>query len=224
MIPNKVPGEPTLNDLLNLFKTDIFITLNCHAVGTIQAFDSEKQTAQVSINYKKSYTGPTPGSDPVFVDYPALVDCPVVCLGGGTAALTMPIQKGDTCLVLFNDRSLDTWLTTGLVRELPSQRMHSITDGIVIVGLRSYVGALSDYDETRAVLRNANAKVAVGSDLIEISNQVTTLAEVLNGLIDVVKGATTAPIASTPSPGVGLSPTTVAALEAYKSTVEGLLE
>ncbi len=221
----KVISDPTLNDLLNLLKYEIFINLNCHAVGTIQAINPSNQTAQVSVNYKKSYTGPTAKSDPIFVDYPILVDCPVVVLSGGAAALTMPIAQGDTCLVMFNDRAFDTWFSSGQVKELPNNRMHSFSDAIAMVGIRSLAAPISDYDTARAVLRNGDAKVAVGPSLIELSNNVTSLKVLVNGLIDVIEGLLTVPIPPGGIPaGAALSPASIAALEAYKGQVGGLLE
>ena len=102
---NMVPSEPSLKDLLDLLKKDILLSLNAHHIGTIQSFNSAKQTATATINYPKTYYQLNSLSglyNPVLVNYPLLVDCPLICLGGGTAALTFPIQSGDECLVLFN--------------------------------------------------------------------------------------------------------------------------
>lgn len=81
----------------------------------------------------------------------------------------MPIAQGDECLVLFNDRALDTWFQSGVNAPLPSSRLHSFSDAIVLVGLRSQIRSIQNYDTQRVVLRNGAAKVAIG-DKIEISN------------------------------------------------------
>ena len=52
--------DPTLKDLLDLLKRDIFLTLKCHDIGTIQSFDKTTQTATVTINYQKTYMRPNP--------------------------------------------------------------------------------------------------------------------------------------------------------------------
>ncbi|CAK9250669.1 unnamed protein product [Sphagnum jensenii] len=78
----------------------------------------------------------------------------------------MPIAQGDQCLILFNDRSIDNWFTSGQVQPLASSRLHSFSDGIALVGLNylnNGVTKLTNYDSTRAVLRNSTTGVGVSS-------------------------------------------------------------
>ncbi len=74
-----------LASLLSLWKKEIFLSLNCHHIGTIQKFNPGAQTAEISIQYKK--TQYVKGADGVYkkklVDYPILLDCPVISLRGG---------------------------------------------------------------------------------------------------------------------------------------------
>lgn len=216
---NLIPNEPSLKDLLDLLQKQIMLTLNCHHIGTVQSFDATKQTATVTINYKKTYFQLNPATglyDPILKDYPILADCPVIALGGGAAALTFPIQAGDECLVLFNDRSLDNWFQGGTGSAVATPRLHSFSDGIILVGLRSLPNALTNYDTARAVLRNGSTLVGVGSSLVKIANQTTTLLQVINGILDLIAAAQCS------TPGNPLS--NAAAFTAYKTTVGGLLE
>ena len=64
---------PDLSELLDLRINSAMSNLNCISLGTIQSFDETKQTAEISINYKRKYGN-------TFKDYPLLVDCPVVFL------------------------------------------------------------------------------------------------------------------------------------------------
>jgi hypothetical protein len=48
----------------------------------------------------------------------------------------MPIQSGDTCLVLFCDRDLDNWFESGQITTLNSNRVHDLSDGVALVGIR----------------------------------------------------------------------------------------
>lgn len=181
-----VPTDPSLKDLLDLLKKDILLNFNAHHVGTIDSFDADNQTVTATINYPKTYfklDAPTGLYGPVQVTYPLLVDCPAIVLGGGTAALTFPITKGDECLVLFNDRDLDNWFSGGTGAAVATPRLHSFSDGIVLVGLRSMANTIDDYDTTRAVLRNGNAMVGVGTEHVKIANEMTTLKTLLNSLI-----------------------------------------
>lgn len=182
---SNLPTDANLKDVLDLWKRDIFMSFSSHHIGTIQSFNSNNQTANATINYKKTYfkfNDVTKKYDSVLQDYPQVIDCPVICLGGGGASLTFPIQQGDECLILFNDRDMDNWFGSGSVGAgVNTPRMHSFSDGIILVGVRSLANSLSDYDGTRAALRNGVAQVAVGPALIKIANTIT-LGTVLTNL------------------------------------------
>lgn len=214
----KAVSDPSLNDLLSLLKSEIFMTLNCHAIGTIQAFDPDTQTAQVTLNYKKTYTGPTPKSEPVAVDYPPLADCPVVVLAGGPASLTMPIAVGDTCLVLFNDRAFDTWYSSGQVKQLPNNRMHSFSDAIALVGLRSGASPLENYDPDRAALNHGTTRVAVGASKVLVENATTTLNTTLQNILADVQNLVTALNVLTTAMSAATPVTVVAAIAVPSAT------
>ena len=47
--------EPELRDLLVALKKEVKLEINCISLGTIQSFNSSIQTANILINYKKSY-------------------------------------------------------------------------------------------------------------------------------------------------------------------------
>lgn len=159
---------PGLKDLLNQLKQDILLTLNCHAVGTIQSFDAIHQTATATVNYQKTYFILNPETQqfqPQLVNYPTLMDCPVLFSGGGPTVLTFPVTVGDECLVLFNDRDMDNWFAGSTTAGVATPRLHSFSDGLIIVGIRSLPNVLGDFDTVRSVLRAGkthNSITAVG--------------------------------------------------------------
>lgn len=79
---------------------------------------------------------------------PVLLDCPIVWQGGGGVTATFPIKAatvvngvsqkdGDECLVVFASRCIDAWWQLGGIQNQPELRMHNLSDGFAIVGLRS---------------------------------------------------------------------------------------
>jgi len=100
---------------------------------------------------------------------PKLVDVPICWQGGGGATWTFPIAKGDECLVVFSSRCIDAWWQNGFVTPAggsgadgkpmnvqnnpPEFRMHSLSDGFAIVGVRSKARAFSQFDANTARLR-----------------------------------------------------------------------
>lgn len=208
------PTPPEIYDLLYAFKTDLMFNFNCHAIGRIEAFDATKQTAKISIAYQKQV-------GEVVRNYSPLVDCPVVVMSGGNAGITFPISVGDTCLVLFNDRDIDSWYSSGQVVLPNSSRMHSLADGIALVGIRHMGNVISNYEAEKAKFYKGTTAITL-DEKVKIENATRTLLGVLNGLIDVIKGVQTIP-AVVGSP-LTLGPASISQLESYKTTLGELLK
>ena len=83
---------------------------------------------------------------------------------GGGYCLTLPIQPGDDCLVVFGDNCMDAWWQSGGVQNQVEKRRHDLSDGFAIVGFRSQPGVVGGYSGGTAQLRNA-----AGDAYIEIS-------------------------------------------------------
>lgn len=183
---------PDLTSFVDMKLRDMLSSLNCHQVGTIESFDPATQTASISLNVKLSVAG-------ILRSYPLLVKVPVFVLGGGTRVVTVPIQQGDTCLVLFNDRDLDNWATTGAVTIPSSQRLHDLSDGLALVGFRSAANPVPDYHATDVQVRNGDSVVGVG-ELLLVKNATTDLKTVLTAFITAMTAlnSKTGPDASAP--------------------------
>lgn len=221
---NQIAEQVNFKDAFNLLRKDIMMNTNCHAIATIQSFDKDKQLVKATMNYLKTYktfNQVTKIYEYTTLNYPILIDCPVVFLRGGNFSLRFPITKGDNCLILFNDRDMGRWLKSGQVTEPETNRLHSFSDGIALVGLSSMQNLLTDFSDDHAELVSGDTKLGIGADKIRMENAATSLLEVINGLIDILASGFGA---NTPTPGSPLNPSAVTALNAYKTTVEGLLE
>ena len=228
-------NDPSLADLLNAFKKDIFISLNCHAVAKIDTFDSENQTCKAQIVYKKTIykrkeqlkNNPKEGVSVVYEpkeeNYPILVDCPVMILSGGSSGLTMPIKKGDECLILFNDRDIDNWFDSGnATGKLASPRKHSLSDGIAIVGIRSLAKSIQNYNTERPTLYNGETKISLSDSKIKLENSTESLNDILQDLITAVRNLiTTNCVVGSP---VTLNPATQTQLDTIANRLGELIE
>lgn len=194
---SKQPSDPSLKDLLDLHKKDIFLSLNCCKIGKIQSFDSEKQTATIVINSKKTVfrKNPDDSYSAKYIDYPVLTDCPVVVLKGGGVSLRMPIAEGDSCLLLFNDRDIDNWYASGQKLPNASPRMHSISDGFALVGIQSLAESLGGYEDGKAILGDNQTSFKIGGGKVTIENDTKNLYTILNTLITTIQAIT---VAATP--------------------------
>lgn len=184
-----VANETSLSDLLMYFKKEIFMSLNCHHIGTITSFDPEKQVCQATINYKKTYfrSNASGQQETYYEDYAILIDAPAIILSGGGANLTFPIAAGDECLCIFNDRDIDTWWASGQVKENETGRMHSFTDALILVGLKSQAKKIASYDMQHAQLTWGSAKLGITDSKVLVSNTSDTLNGLLQDLITQVK-------------------------------------
>ena len=121
----------------------------------------------------------------VQVSYPLLIDCPIIVIGGGTAHATFPITKGDECLLLFNDRDIDNWYSTGQVGPLASSRLHGFADAFALVGVKSTPNLLTGYDTVRAIFTDGVIKVGINpsNHKATITNGTYTLNGVLQNIL-----------------------------------------
>lgn len=192
--------EPQIVDVLKNLKRDIFVDMNCIKIGKIVTLSSNTKTAEVQILFKRVRP------DGTVVSYDKLLDCPVFRLQGGGAVVDLPVTAGDECLVLFSDRNIEAWFQTGSEAAPADSRCHDLSDGIALVGLNSLVS-----DAVNFVMR-----LGFKDGKVVIQNATGTMLSVLSGLIDVLKALTDAN-------NVPLSSASIAALEAQKFILAGLL-
>ena len=171
--------EYRLTDVLNLLKKDIMMSLNCHAIGTIQSVDLVNQKCNVQIAYLRTIMQPATGVEgsdvsntyaPKTIAYPVLSDCPFVSIQGGSFSLTVPVKIGDTCLVLFNDRDMDSWYHANQILPVATQRFHSMTDAIVLVGLRSSQNPIPNYSTDHMLMANGETVLGISASKILAKN------------------------------------------------------
>ena len=170
-------AEPTLASLLDLFKGNVMMEMNCHQVGEIVSFDSSTQTAEVQIKMFKMQNG-------VIKDFPILIDCPCVVLGGGEGRVTFPIKQGDSCLVLFNDRDIDNWYAGGQKMLPRTERKHSFSDAIALVGIHNKQNQINDYLNNGTELKYGNSTIKLQDNKVTITNGTSSI-ELSSGTITV---------------------------------------
>lgn len=196
------------------------LSLNCHAIAQVQEVDYGDLTVTCKMMYNQTFYEKKPDGtfSPTYVDYPLLVDCPFIVLGGGDTSLTFPIAEGDECLILFNDRDIDYWVAGKKSGSVATNRLHAFCDAIALVGFIKP----GSYDPARALLRNGTTYVGVSADKVKIANAITTLNTLLQDLVTQIKLITVTGV--TPGPGTSGPPANVAALTAIALQIQGLLE
>tara|TARA_R110000744_G_scaffold185884_1_gene305270 strand:- start:9730 stop:10455 length:726 start_codon:yes stop_codon:yes gene_type:complete len=161
------PSTPNRIDIYDALARKINMGLNCVKVGVVQSFDSSTQLATIKIAMKQVVDI---GIDDVktLQEYPLLLECPVFVLSGGSDFISMPITEGDNCLILFNDRDIDTWLNSGDGGIPATSRLHDLSDGFCLVGVRPLTDSIASY-------------LASG---IRLSHNGDSLIDLVDGLIE----------------------------------------
>lgn len=137
--------------------------LNCMRIGIIQEFYPEDLTVQVLIANKKEL-GQNPDGSSRVDDFPPIRAKICYC----NPFVTFPLQKGDECLLLFSDREIESWFINGDVNPLNYPRMHSITDAVAIVGLRSLPNMISILADCLNLFYG-KSNIALSENLINIT-------------------------------------------------------
>lgn len=134
-ILNRLNYVNTPTDLMSVLKLalDGFgQDLNCVRVGIIQEFIYKEQIVRVKIASQRLINVNKDGSQTT-EDYAEIY----AKLCYASPFHLFPPKVGDECVLLFNDREMESWWINGSANQRAYNRMHDLTDCIAICGLRS---------------------------------------------------------------------------------------
>jgi len=129
--------------------------------GIVRSFDADTQLAVVSVALREVTIQ---NQELVTEEIPDLADVPVVLPRGGGFSLTIPVQPGDECLLVFADACIDTWWQSGEVQDPLVPRRHSLSDPFAILGCWSKPNVIQNYDPDNCQLRSDDGKVVITLD------------------------------------------------------------
>ena len=116
---------------------------------------------------------------------PPCVDVPVVFPMGGGYELTFPVVAGDECLLIFAERCIDGWFTTGQPTPPQDYRRHDLSDAFAIVGVRSLANKQPVWNGGAELHGNGN-HIRIGADSVEFGVGDATLKLTSDKLISSV--------------------------------------
>jgi hypothetical protein len=164
-----LPESDPLNLMQIIDRT--IAAVNTAIPGTVKAFNAATQTATIVPNIKA--INHTIDGQTFNTPLPDLIEVPCLLMGSNMLGLTVtiPIQKGDQCLIIFSQRSIDNWLKYSGVQDPVEPiypRHHSLCDGIAIVGLYPQIYRIDNYDQDAIVIRNKNKSVYIKVSQTEV--------------------------------------------------------
>ena len=149
--------------------------------GRIESYDYKTQKASVKPLVKRVYRDGRTESLPV-------IDAvPVVFPRSGGASLTFPVKRGDGVLLVFAERALENWLTSGGEQEPGDPRRFDLTDAIAVPGLIPFTEGSKAQNNSDVLLTyngaslkiDDNKKFAMGNDKAELLDLFDQLLEAL---------------------------------------------
>lgn len=120
--------------------------------GIIDSFDAATQTVTVQPTIRERIQKEDGSQE--WVNLPLLVDVPIVIPRAGNFVLTMPLTKGDECLVIFGDMCMDAWFSNGGIQNQIEKRRHDLSDSFAILGCFSQPNVIPNYSTNSTQLRN----------------------------------------------------------------------
>lgn len=118
--------------------------LDVHTALPAEIVSYEKGKATVKILIKRKINGD-------LMEFPPITDVPVLQprSNGGKSFISMPIKKGDTGMLTFQERSIDKWLIAGGSVDPNDTRKFDLSDAVFTPGLYP--------DDNRLEYENKNA-------------------------------------------------------------------
>jgi len=176
--------------------------------GQIISYDHTTQKATIQPCLKKSYL------DGTTQEMPILNNVPVIFPRAGGASLTFPVLPGDTCLLLFVERSTDLWKSVGGVVAPNDPRKFDLSDAVAIMGLMPFTeNSLSENNEdVLLTYKSSNIRIKASGEIqIETASTVAignASAEVLS-IVSSILGILTTSVTTAPGSPIfqGLGPT-----------------
>lgn len=216
-----MPNPVTLNDAVTAVVDYRLNNVHTAMPGSIVDYDYTKQKASVQPLLNKVWT------DGTNTPFPVLENVPVIFPKSGGAGLTFPVLAGDTCLLLFIERSTDLWLTVGGQVNPDDRRKFDLSDAVAIMGLFPFTETSTSNNNTDVLLTYKNSYITIKesgdivintSGKVAIGNSTTEVLDIISQLLADLQGAAvTGAVLNGP-----LNPTFVAQALALQTQIDAL--
>jgi hypothetical protein len=127
--------------------------------GMIIDYDYTTQKAKIQPTINKVWT--TGKIEPM----PVLENVPVIFPQAGGASLSFPVTPGDTCLIVFCERSITEWLLQGGFATPNDPRKFDLSDAVAIMGLMPFNSTFPPrVNNTDLLLNYGLSSIKIGID------------------------------------------------------------
>lgn len=185
----EAPGKeatPSLAEILSRgTKAQLYDTRVCMPAEVLK-YDYKKQSVDVQPYFKQTY------EDGKTEDMAQIFSVPVAFPRANKAFVSLPLKKGDTVLLVFSDRSIDKWKSTGGKVDPQDKRMHHISDAFAIPGGYSFKSPapIEEKNSKDLIIQNEHLKIFVKANgHLQIKNQNEELVQLINDMLRIIREA-----------------------------------
>ena len=174
-VPNR---QSTFSDAVRNAIDYALTDLHTCLPGTIESFDATTQTAKINLAIRRIKHDLTADGQQDRFDITPLTNVPVVFPSSGGYSITFPVAAGDEVLVVFSERSIDTWQQSGGTQDPLDRRKHEYTDAIAIIGLHSNPKKIANYSTDAMAIRSddGNTEITVADDSVNVDVGLTNVS------------------------------------------------
>lgn len=192
---------PTLSTVISQAITARFGDLHTAMPGQIESYDYTTAKATVLPLLNRQLP------DGSIMKLPVIQQVPVLWPRTDDAIIHFPLQRGDGVLLVFSERSLDEWLTTGGIVAPEDKRVFDLSDAIAIPGLfnlSATTPSINNNDDLNIIYKGqsirimANGNISLGNSGTQgvITAAYKTALETQLGLIATALNSAGFPIAT----------------------------
>jgi len=147
-------STPTFAEVIMAAINSRLLDLHVSMPAVVEAYDKATNSVTVKPSLKRKYEGTSSA-----VDLPVIVKVPVAFPRGGKTSMTWPLEKGDSVMLVFSERSLDVWKARGGVVDPADPRKFHLTDAWAIPGGYDLAHASPEATSDRLRLQNGTTRI-----------------------------------------------------------------
>lgn len=176
-----------INKILEKSLQEFQAKLNTCIPGRIESYDSKRQAVDVQPLLNRRLIS---GQHEIL---PIIPNVPFCFPSAGDRGLFFPIKRGDNCLLLFSQRSIETWKISG-GRVTPNDtRKHAFSDAIAIPGLKPFANDFFIGNPNKTQITQNRSELSIdNSGRIALGRQGAELLDLFDQLLDALSSAVTA--------------------------------
>lgn len=182
----------TISEALRLSVKSELNNVHTAMPGNIISYDYKTQKARIQPSIRRVYL------NGVTQDMPILNAVPIIFPRSGDSFISFPVNEGDSCLIIFCERSIDQWVTQGGQVTPIDPRQFNPSDAVAIMGLYPFSDAIPLQNNDDFVISHAGSTITIKSDgeidiktagKVAIGTPTTEVLQVLSTLMTYLQGA-----------------------------------